>query len=139
MQQRSERIRRITPARKQQFLEHVRQGMNRKDAAAQVGETGTKFRAMVREGCSVYDPVFAAAYAEALEEGRELVAESLAAEGLRRQLDDPELKSDRGLHNERIFRDPAYRAAHRQQVEHTGKDGDKLEVVLAFLPPPPEE
>ena len=105
----------FTAAKRQRFLDAIRDGKNRQQAAALVGLTGSRVRKVSREGSAAYDPVFADLYAEALEDGNAHTAEILAEEGLRRQLgSDPASKSDRGLHNERIFRDPDYRAAHRQ-------------------------
>lgn len=105
----------LTPAKRRVFLDMIRQGKNRQEAAVAVGETGSRLRTMLREGSSTYDASLAVEYEQAVEEGRQAIVDMLAAEGLRRQLGkDPSLMSDRGLHNERIFRDPDYRAAHRQ-------------------------
>lgn len=105
---------RPTVAQRNAFLELIRDGKPRNIAAAEVGTTGSRFRAMCREGAATYDPAFADAYADACAAGERGLIDKLDELALQR-LADPATASDRALHNERIFRDPDYRAAHRQQ------------------------
>jgi hypothetical protein len=55
----------ITKQQRDEFLEHVREGMNRAQAAAHLGMTGRRFRSLANR-----DDEFAAAYEEASAEGR---------------------------------------------------------------------
>lgn len=56
---------RVTKAQQERFLDLVRDGHTRPEAADTVGLTGTKMRSLCRR-----DPAFNAAYEEALAEGR---------------------------------------------------------------------
>lgn len=103
----------LTPAKRAKFLELTRQGKNRAEAAAAIGTTGTKIRPLLREGSLLYDGDFHAAYQEAAAEYAETRAAELDKIALDR-IKNPDLCSDRALHNERIYRNPDYRAAHRQ-------------------------
>lgn len=62
----------ITAEQQEEFLEHVRSGMNRQQAAEEIGLTGTKFRFL----CS-RDAAFNRRYEEARVEGRGELVERL--------------------------------------------------------------
>lgn len=68
------RLRHMEPTAEQrdEFLEHVRSGMNRQQAAERIGLTGTRFRFL----CS-RDPEFRRLYEEARVEGRGELTERL--------------------------------------------------------------
>lgn len=61
-----------THDQREQFLEHVREGMNRQQAAEAVGSTGTKFKFLCNR-----EPTFRRAFEEALVEGRGEISERL--------------------------------------------------------------
>lgn len=62
----------ITPEQREAFLEGVRSGKNRQQAAEDVGSTGTKFRFLCNR-----EPAFNRLYQEALVEGRGELTERL--------------------------------------------------------------
>lgn len=62
----------VTPEQREEFLEHVRSGSNRQQAAEAIGLTGTKFRFLCNR-----EPAFNRAYQEALIEGRGELTERL--------------------------------------------------------------
>ena len=122
----SRAVREISNDAKAEFLELIRLGHNRPEAARMVGHTGTLFRALCKA-----DTTFGAQYEEAYEEGREAHKERVVGEYQRRAL-DPEAKSDRLLYMERLHVDPDFHRAvttSRQQIEHTGKDGRPIELT----------
>lgn len=61
-----------TPEQREQFLEHVREGMNRQQAAEAVGSTGTKFKFLCRR-----EMAFNRLYEEAKLEGQGELSERL--------------------------------------------------------------
>lgn len=61
-----------TPEQQEQFIEHVRDGDNRQQAAEKVGSTGTRFRFLCNR-----DPAFNRRYEEAKFEGRDALADKL--------------------------------------------------------------
>jgi len=62
----------VSPEQREEFLQHVREGMNRQQAAEAVGSTGTKFRFLCNR-----EPSFNRAYEEARVEGRGELTERL--------------------------------------------------------------
>lgn len=62
----------VTPEQREAFLEHVRDGKNRQQAAEEIGLTGTKFRNLSKR-----DGTFDRLYKEALVEGRGELSERL--------------------------------------------------------------
>lgn len=56
---------RVTLVQRNQFLEHVRDGLNRAEAAAKIGLTGSKMRALCR-----HDQAFQSLYEQALADGK---------------------------------------------------------------------
>ena len=62
----------ITQEQEEQFLEYVREGDNRQQAAEKVGCTGTRFRFLCNR-----DPGFNRRYEEALREGRDALVDKL--------------------------------------------------------------
>lgn len=122
------RWQRLTKRQRDEFLEHVRDGKNRKEAAALVGSTGTVFRALCE-----HDPRFDGDYKQALAAGQSEIGENLLAESVRRCF-DPERMTDRGLHNALIYFHAGYRAAHKSgRLEHAGVEGQPLRIALDRL------
>ena len=125
--------RRPSKTQREDFLELIRSGFRRDEAAKAVGSTGSRFRRMCRVEAATYDRDFHAAYAEALEQQESAIIEKLDDLALER-IADTDTASDRALHNERIYRNPEYRAAHRQgpsvsvttemEVTHVHIDGE---------------
>lgn len=62
----------LTAEQREQFLAHVREGMNRQQAAEEVGSTGTKFKFLCNR-----EPSFNRLYEEALVEGRGALTDRL--------------------------------------------------------------
>lgn len=62
----------ITDEQREAFLEHVREGMNRQQAAQAVGQTATRFKFLCQR-----DYAFGRRYSEALIEGRGTLVERL--------------------------------------------------------------
>lgn len=62
----------ITTEQQERFLEHVQEGMNRQQAAEQVGSTGTRFKFLCNR-----DPAFDRRYKLALVEGQGEMTERL--------------------------------------------------------------
>jgi hypothetical protein len=117
---------RIPKAKRDRFLELIREGKLRPAAAAEVGETGTRFRSLCR-----HSPAFAEQYQQAVTAGRPALVESLRGELLRRALDDPSRMGDRALHQALILYDDEYRDKQQhQRLEHTGPMGGPMEVNL---------
>jgi hypothetical protein len=69
----------ITKQQREEFLRHVREGMNRAQAAAQVGVTGSRFRSLC-----LRDEQFAALFEEASAEGRDNFLDDLREQWRRR-------------------------------------------------------
>ena len=62
----------LTLEQQDQFIEHVREGLNRQQAAEKIGETGTRFRFLCNR-----DPAFNRRFQEARVEGRGELTERL--------------------------------------------------------------
>jgi len=62
----------ITEEKREAFLEHIREGKNRQQAAEEVGETATRFRNLCHR-----DPVFSRQFNEASLEGRGTLVDRL--------------------------------------------------------------
>lgn len=112
----------ISAEQRAEFLELIRDGHNRADAANQLGLTGSAFRRLCRR-----DEVFAKAYEEAFAQGREATTDRVRKEYVRRAL-DPESKSDRLLHYLAVTLLPEFEFYRRSRIEHTGADGGPIEL-----------
>lgn len=127
----------ISEKQKTKFLELIRAGKTRQQAAQELGTTGSRFRALVRVDAPHYDETFAAEYAAALQVGRAALNEELDIEALSICFDRDNPSQARALHNERIYRNPDYRAAHTAKLAlgaRAASDG-KVEILLAFSDP----
>lgn len=58
----------FTAKRQEQFLKHIRDGLDRAQAAQKIGTTGTYIRRMINEASSSYDPEFHKQYLAAIAE-----------------------------------------------------------------------
>lgn len=118
------RAERLTVAQRTRFLDLIRDGDNRPDAAKKVDSTSRVFRALCRT-----DEKFAAAYDEAVEQGREHLRDEIRVEYRRRAL-DPAAASDRLLHNLAVAHLPEFETFRRQTIEHTGSGGGPVQVEV---------
>lgn len=100
----------ITEEQKLDFLEFVRQGYLRPEAAHKVDSTGSRFRALCNPESANYDERFAGIYNQIMESGEheENRLEKLQAAAYRRAL----LESDRLLEKLLIIEDPKW-AVHK--------------------------
>lgn len=127
---------RVTRAQKDEFLLLVASGKSRPEAARLVKSTGTRMRSLVNPLAPNYDPVFATAYAAALEAQGPAIVDDLREELVARALDRKH-HSDRPLHQALLLYDPEYRAAHQQRLAvgaKAGADGE-IQILLAFEGP----
>jgi hypothetical protein len=131
----------ITEAEKVEFLQHIRAGLNRMEAARVLGYKGRHWRALGSPHSQFYDEDFARAYAEAIGsfEYAEHRLERLRAETQRRAMMD----SDRLLEKMMMVHDPEWSVLRQkdvnvsinvliQQVFKT-LPTEKLEQLLAWL------
>ena len=125
---------RITRAQKARFLELIAEGNTRQAAAAAVKVTGTKLRALCNPLAVNYDAAFATAYQAAVDAGNGPIVEALHEAALVAALDPSHLSFNRANHNQLLYRDPVYRAAHQRTLAagaKVGADGT-VEILLAF-------
>lgn len=125
---------RITDEQKQQFLELISTGKTRPTAAREVGLTGSRFRTLCNPLAPSYDPEFAQAYALALEQSHAGIVDELRDEYLHCAFDRDNPHQQRAIHNNLVFYDPEYRAAHQQRMAVGAKatqDGE-IQILLAF-------
>lgn len=104
----------IEPSDKYEFLQMVRQGLNRQEAAHALGFKGRHFRALCSPSSSYYDEEFKVAYDEGLGslEHAESRLERLRAEAQRRALVD----SDRLLEKLLMVHDPDWAVLRQKDV-----------------------
>lgn len=123
----------ITAAEKVEFLQHIRSGLNRQEAAKLLGYTGRHFRAVCSPSSPFYDEQFASKYGEAKgslehEEGR---LERLQAEAHRRAMGG----SDRLLEKLLMVYWPEWREAQSSQTQNVNVNVRQLlRVQLRSLP-----
>jgi hypothetical protein len=97
------------------FLELFRRGLQRPEAAAELGYTGSQFRALCNPKAANYDPVFARQYNEIEESGehRENFIERLRQAGVKRAMID----SDRLLEKYSLIYDPDWSVLQTQKID----------------------
>lgn len=118
----------ITEQQKREFLEHVRDGLSRPEAARKVGETGTRFRSLCRN-----DPLFDADYQAARDTGVEAKCDSLRDVFWERALAGNSNGSDRLLLVLAEAYLPELEHRRRYRVEHTGADGGPMRIDTGKL------
>lgn len=104
----------VTEAEKVQFLQYVRQGLNRQEAANALDFKARHFRALCSPESKFYDEDFAASYGEAIGslEHRAGHLERLRTEANRRALTD----SDRLLEKLLMVYDPEWQVLRQKDV-----------------------
>lgn len=97
------------------FLELYRQGLQRPEAAKELGYTGSRFRALCNPESPNYDPVFARQYHEITESGEHLenFIERLRLAGVKRAIVD----SDRLLEKYSLIYDPDWESLRTQKID----------------------
>jgi hypothetical protein len=118
----------LTEEQKERFLEHVREGLNRQQAAEKVGATGTRFRFLCNR-----DPVFRRRYEEALVEGRGALSERLERCAVELALEGhwPALKFMLATYGEQF----AWARTSRVEVGTTVEIQAVAGVLAKYLPP----
>ena len=104
----------ITEAEKVQFLQMIRHGLDRQEAANAIGYHGRHFRALCSPQSPFYDEDFARSYGEAIGsmEHEQHRLERLRAEGFRRAMTD----SDRLLEKYLMVYDPDWAVLRQKDV-----------------------
>lgn len=122
----------ITEAEKVEFLQMIRHGLDRQEAANALGFHGRHFRALCSAKSHFYDEEFARAYGEAIGsmEHEQHRLERLRAEGFRRAMTD----SDRLLEKYLMVYDPDWQKL--RSTEHTVNVHALIEQRLKVLPTP---
>lgn len=112
----------LSEEQKQGFLELIAQGQTTKDAAREVGSTGTKFRALTKEHAVHYDPDFADAFEEAVREGRDSYRDKLRTEVRERAFDREDPASIRLLQMEAeaLLEEYEHRRTRQTKVSQDG-------------------
>lgn len=97
------------------FLELYRQGMQRPEAAKQLGYTGSQFRALCNPNAANYDKIFARQYNEITESGEHLenFIERLRVAGISRAIID----SDRLLEKYSLIYDPDWEVLRTTKID----------------------
>lgn len=97
------------------FLEMFRRGLQRPEAAVELGYTGSQFRALCNPNGANYDPVFARQYNEIEESGehKENFIERLRQAGIKRAMID----SDRLLEKYSLIYDPDWSVLQTQKID----------------------
>lgn len=116
------RFAKITLAMREEFLERVRQGDTRPQAAVEVGSTGSAFRTLCKK-----EPDFNRLYEEAKVEGEQAFMEKLRTEYRRRAF----LSSDKLLHNLALATLPELESLRTSRFEVGNIDGNAFEVMAA--------
>jgi hypothetical protein len=100
---------------KRDFLELYRRGLQRPEAASELGYTGSQFRALCNPNGANYDSVFARQYNEIEESGehKENFIERLRQAGIKRAIDD----SDRLLEKYSLIYDPDWSVLQTQKID----------------------
>jgi hypothetical protein len=131
----------ITEAEKVEFLQYIRQGFNRQEAAGALGYRGRVWRSLTSPKSRHYDEEFANAYAEAIgsPESKLHFLERLREEGFRRAMVD----SDRLLEKLLLVHDPDWQVLRQKDVnvniraviqqQFRDLPTDLLEQLLAYL------
>jgi hypothetical protein len=131
----------ISEAEKVEFLQMIRQGLNRQEAAKALNFKGRHFRSLCSPQSPFYDEEFARTYGEAVGslEHEQYRLERLRAEAQRRALTD----SDRLLEKMLLVYDPDWAVLRQKEVnvsvnvlvQRVFKDlpVDRLEQILAWL------
>lgn len=131
----------ITEAEKVEFLQMIRQGLDRQEAANALDFKGRHFRALCSPKSPFYDEDFARAYGEAIGslEHEQYRLERLRAEGFRRAMVD----SDRLLEKHLMVYDPEWRVLREKTTDVNVRvvlqqylrdlPADKLDQIIAML------
>lgn len=104
----------VTAAEKAEFLQNVRIGLDRSEAAKKLGYKGRHFRALCSPQSPFYDEEFAREYGEAIGslEHSQYRLERLREEGFRRAM----LDSDRLLEKFLMVYDPDFAVLRKQDI-----------------------
>ena len=104
----------VTEAEKVEFLQRIRTGLDRQEAAKALGYKGRHFRALCSPQSPFYDEDFARSYGEAIGslEHEQFRLERLRAEGFRRAMTD----SDRLLEKHLMVHDPDWQKLRERDV-----------------------
>lgn len=113
-EERERSVNEISEAEKVEFLQRIRQGLDRQEAARALGYKGRHFRALCSPQSPFYDEEFARAYGEAVGslEHEQFRLERLRAEGFRRAMTD----SDRLLEKFLMVHDPDWQKLRERDV-----------------------
>lgn len=113
-EERERSVSEITEAEKVEFLQRIRQGLDRQEAARTLGYKGRHFRALCSAQSPFYDEDFARTYGEAIGslEHEQFRLERLRAEGFRRAMTD----SDRLLEKFLMVHDPDWQKLRERDV-----------------------
>ncbi len=113
-EERERSVNEITEAEKVEFLQSIRQGLDRQEAARVLGYKGRHFRALCSPQSPFYDEDFARTYGEAIGslEHEQFRLERLRAEGFRRAMTD----SDRLLEKFLMVHDPDWQKLRERDV-----------------------